>query len=119
MGVYTSESEIRDVISEVDTTGSGTMGELEFVNFMLRSLKQEAEPFEEITDAFDEIGDGTWVTRDNMSAAISAVGYDVTDEEVGEMLAEADVDNNGKISREDFKYLMETRHKNIEKNLEG
>jgi hypothetical protein len=25
------------------------------------------------------------------------------------MLSEADVDNNGKISREDFKYLMEVR----------
>ncbi|GMH73045.1 hypothetical protein TrRE_jg2352 [Triparma retinervis] len=91
MGVFSSESEIRDMISEVDTTGSGTMAYEEFANLMCRSIKAEAEPFEEITDAFDEIGDGMYVTKENLLDALRSIGQEITEEE--------------------------TRHKNIEKNL--
>ncbi|GMH78743.1 hypothetical protein TrVE_jg3547 [Triparma verrucosa] len=115
-GVFSTESEIRDMISEVDTTGSGVMGYEEFANLMSRSIKAEAEPFEEITDAFDQIGDGTWVTKATIKSAIESLGVPITDEEIDEMLAEADVDNNGKISREDFKFLMEQRHKNLKES---
>ena len=38
-GVFSTESEIRDMISEVDTTGSGVMGYEEFANLMSRSIK--------------------------------------------------------------------------------
>mmetsp|Transcript_982 Transcript_982/g.2169 ORF Transcript_982/g.2169 Transcript_982/m.2169 type:complete len:166 (-) Transcript_982:45-542(-) len=110
-GVFATESEIRDMISEVDTTGSGRMTYEEFANLMCRSIKVEAEPYEEITDAFDEIGDGTWVSKDDLLAAIKSLGVEITPEEVQEMLAEADVDTNGKISRDDFKFMMEMRHK--------
>lgn len=114
MGVFSSESEIRDMISEVDTTGSGLMCFEEFANLMCRSIKAEAEPFMEITDAFDEIGDKQFVSKQNLIDAIRSVGVDITEEEVSEMVAEADIDGNGgRISREDFKYLMETRHKSV------
>jgi Ca2+-binding EF-hand superfamily protein len=43
-GVFATESEIRDMISEVDTTGSGRMAEGEFANLMARSIAAEAEP---------------------------------------------------------------------------
>ena len=67
----------------------------------------------QITDAFDEIGDGTWVSKDDLLAAIKGLGVEITPEEVQEMLDEADVDTNGKISRDDFKFMMEMRHKPI------
>lgn len=47
-GVFATESEIRDIISEVDTTGSGRMTYEEFANLMCRSIKAEAEPYEEV-----------------------------------------------------------------------
>ena len=114
-GVFATESELRDMISEVDTTGSGRMTYEEFANLMCRSIKAEAEPYEEITDAFDQIGDGTWVTKDHLLTAIKGLGVEITPEEVEEMLAEADVDTNGKISRDDFKFMMEMRHKPVGK----
>ena len=51
-GVFATESEIRDMISEVDTTGSGRMTYEEFANLMCRSIKAEAEPYEEVREDY-------------------------------------------------------------------
>ena len=56
------------------------------------------------------------MTKATIKSAIESLGVPITDEEIDEMLAEADVDNNGKISREDFKFLMEQRHKNLKES---
>jgi len=112
VGVYSTESEIRDLISEVDTSGVGLMDYSEFVNLFSRSIAAEAEPYEEIQAAFDEIGNGQYANVKDLREAFNKMGVQVKEEEVKEMVAEADVDNNGgKISRADFKYMMETRHK--------
>jgi Ca2+-binding EF-hand superfamily protein len=70
--------------------------------------------YEEIQSAFDDIGDGTFVSVHDLMAAFKEMGVEIQEEEMREMVTEADVDGNGgKISMEDFKYLMETRHKEV------
>ena len=112
LGLNSTESEIRDMISEVDSTGSGRMDEAEFGCLMCRSMPAEAEPYEEIQDAFDKMGDGEYVTVDDLLEAARGMGGEMQREEAREMVAEADVDGNGgRIGRSDWKYMLETKHK--------
>jgi calmodulin len=115
MGVFMTESEIRDMISEVDTTGSGRMSFSEMCNMFGRGIRKEAESYEEISWAFDGISQGgDLCTITNFRDTFEKPGVEVSEEEVKEMVAEADVEERGGgVCRNDFIAMMETRHKNI------
>jgi len=106
-----TESEVLDIVSECDSSGLGEVNFEEFCNFFAKMLPAEREPGQEISDAFEAIGDGKSVSHDNLKEAIVSLGIGVQDEEVREMIEEADIDLRGKISREDFKLMMSNRHK--------
>ena len=149
LGVPSTESEVLDLIAEVDSKGTGTMGFDEFVMVMGRGMDLELAAADEIDDAFKALASGPdydaaaaqaleedrkakggkpspeqYVSALNLREAINGMatkgGQIVTKEEVDEMIAEADVDGNvGKIGKEDFKYMMETRHKEIDRKERG
>ena len=175
MKLTPTDSELLDIISEVDSSGLGRMNLPEFVNFMTRPLKLEMGSNEEIGDAFDCIsrrvkstgggnngtlgfedsgksdntsngndvtfdstGDSSsmYVTQkdlhvalnetflppveellsnaDGTSSTSSFVTTPISISEIKEMISEADVDdNNGRISKEDFVFAMESKHKGV------
>ena len=85
-------------------------------NLFSRGLRREAESYEEISWAFDGISNGgDLCTVKNFVKEFVELGVEISEEEVKEMVAEADVEERGGgVCRNDFIAMMETRHKNIE-----
>ncbi|CAH0044218.1 unnamed protein product [Clonostachys solani] len=124
LGQNPSESELQDMINEVDADNNGTIDFPEFLTMMARKMK-DTDSEEEIREAFKVCGydrddavlkaDMRQVfDRDNngfISAAelrhvMTSIGEKLTDDEVDEMIREADQDGDGRIDYNEFVQLM-------------
>ena len=92
-GQNLTEAELEDMINEVDADGDGTIDFPELLSLTTRKMK-DTDTKEELGEAFkvfDRDGDGfTSVTE--LRHVITNLGEKFTDEEVDEMIREADVD---------------------------
>merc|ERR1712063_6506 len=106
-----TEAELREMISEVDKEGSNAIDFPEFVKMMARKMK-DTESEEEIVDAFkvfDKNGDGL-ISTVELRHVMTNLGEKLSEEEVDEMLQEADIDPSGNINYADFvKMMMNTK----------
>jgi len=95
------------MINEVDLEGNGTIDFPEFLSMMARKMK-ETDSEEEILEAFkvfDKDGNG-FISAAELRDIMTNLGEKLTDEEVDEMIREADVDGDGKINYEEFVKMM-------------
>jgi hypothetical protein len=79
----------------------------EFLSLMARKMK-DTDCEEELVDAFrvfDRDGSGL-INADELRHVMTNLGEKITDEELAEMLGEADVDDDGKVDYEEFVKLM-------------
>ncbi len=88
-------------INEVDADGSGTIDFPEFLKMMSIKMKEEdsEEEIRETFRIFDKDGNG-FVSPDEMRYVLGNIGEKLTDEEIDEMIAEADIDGDGLINYE-------------------
>ena len=103
LGQNPTEDELQDMINKVDADNVGTIEFPEFLTMTARKMK-ESDSKEEILKAF-------WVFDKDINGRISAaelchvmtnLGEKLTDEEVGEMIREADIDGDGQVNYEEF-----------------
>ncbi|KAK9218651.1 hypothetical protein WN943_007288 [Citrus x changshan-huyou] len=102
-----TEEELRNMISEVDVNGNGTIEFGEFLNLMARKMK-ENEAQEELKEAFkvfDKDQDG-YISPNELRHVMMNIGEKVTDEELEQMVREADLDGDGQINYEEFARMM-------------
>jgi calmodulin len=102
-----SEQELHDMISEVDVDGNGKIEFEEFVTLMNRRSK-ETDTEEEVINAFkvfDKDGNGM-ISSTELRHVMTTLGDQLTDEEVDEMIREADIDGDGYINYEEFVRMM-------------
>merc|ERR1719299_292259 len=91
-------------------TGSSDVGSVdfpEFLSLMSRKMK-DTDTEEELVEAFkvfDRDGSGL-INASEMRHVMSNLGEKISDEEMDEMLREADVDADGKIDYEEFVRMM-------------
>ncbi|TFK69989.1 calmodulin [Pluteus cervinus] len=107
LGQNPTESELQDMINEVDLDGNGTIDFPEFLTMMAHRMR-DTDSKEEIKEAFkvfDQDGNG-YVSYAELRHVMTNLGESLTDEEVDEMIREADVDGDGQINYEDFVKLM-------------
>ncbi|UKK01874.1 calmodulin [Theileria orientalis] len=107
LGQNPTEAELQDMINEIDTNSSGTIDFPEFLLLMARKMK-ECDTEEELIQAFkvfDRDGNG-FISAQELRHVMTNLGERLTDEEVDEMLREADIDGDGKINYEEFVKLM-------------
>lgn len=102
-----TEDDLKDMISVVDTKGDGKINFEEFVA-MMEKRKDEADTEQEIINAFrvfDKDGNGL-ISKAELTNIMSILGDTLTNEEIEEMIIEADVDGDGFINYEEFVRMM-------------
>ena len=108
MGEYPSDEQLRDMICDVDTDNNGTIELSEFIEMMQRYENDPAAMDDDIRlafRAFDLDGNGQ-IDRDELKQVLEKLGESLTDEEIAEMIAEADTNGDGVISYEEFRAMM-------------
>ena len=101
LGQNPTEAELQDMINEVDADGNGTIDFPEFLTMMARKMK-DTDSEEEIREAFrvfDKDGNG-FISAAELRHVITNLGEKLTDEEVDELIREADIDGDGEVNYE-------------------
>ncbi|EDV94923.1 calmodulin-related protein 97A [Drosophila grimshawi] len=107
LGENPTEVELRDMINEVDTSGDGEIDFQEFCQLMSRQ-SHENDTEEELREAFkifDKDEDG-FISPAELRFVMINIGEKLTDEEIDDMIREADFDGDGKIDYEEFVYMI-------------
>jgi len=109
LGSNPSKGEFADMLKSIDTNQDGVVDFMEFARVWWKREQQNLEAdfdleLELAFKVFDTDGSGM-ITRDELREKLTTLGEKLTEDEVSELLAEADSDNNGSISFEEFKAL--------------
>jgi calmodulin len=110
LGQNPTESELQDMINEVDADGNGTIDFPEFLTMMARKMK-DTDSEEEIREAFrvfDKDGNG-FVSEAELRHVMTNLGEKLTDDEVAEMIREADLDGDGQVNYQEFVTMMTSK----------
>jgi len=94
-------------VLSLDADGNGTIDFPEFLSLMARKMK-DTDTEEELIEAFkvfDRDGNG-FISAAELRHVMTNLGEKLTDEEVDEMIREADVDGDGQINYEEFVKMM-------------
>ncbi|KAL6001136.1 Calmodulin [Asimina triloba] len=107
LGQNPTEAELRDMINEVDADQNGTIDFPEFLNLMARKMKDtdSEEELKEAFKVFDKDQNG-FISAAELRHVMTNLGEKLTDEEVDEMIREADVDGDGQVNYEEFVRMM-------------
>merc|ERR1711990_1040935 len=100
LGQNPTEAELAALMEEVDKDKSGTIEFEEFIDLMARTNKTHEQMEEEIKNAFltfDADGSG-FITREELVETLTTMGDPVDEETINGMIAEADLDGDGKIN---------------------
>ncbi|XP_061339004.1 calmodulin-2/4-like isoform X1 [Gastrolobium bilobum] len=104
-----TEEELQDMISEVDADGNGTIEFDEFLNLMAKKMK-DTDAEEELKEAFkvfDKDQNG-YISASELRHVMINLGEKLTDEEVEQMIKEADLDGDGQVNYDEFVKMMMT-----------
>ncbi|XP_032052286.1 caltractin-like [Aythya fuligula] len=107
LGCELRKEEMRKIISQVDEEGSG---KINFESFLQVMTQKMAEPYskKEILKGFKLFDcDGTGkISFEKLKLVATEVGEDITDEELQEMIDEADVDGDGEVDQQEFLRIL-------------
>ncbi|CAJ2673913.1 unnamed protein product [Trifolium pratense] len=104
-----TEEELQDMINEVDADGNGTIEFVEFLNLMAKKMKETDadEDLKEAFKVFDKDQNG-YISASELRHVMINLGEKLTDEEVDQMIKEADLDGDGQVNYDEFVKMMMT-----------
>ena len=100
LGQNPTEAELQYMINEVDADGSGSIDFEEFLKMMAGIVKSPEDEEREMWDAFrvfDKDNDG-FVSIDELKFVLTNLGERLTDQEMNEILKDADSDGKYRIN---------------------
>ena len=103
LGKNPTDDEVAELIKETDTEGRGCIDFPEFLSIMSREIR-EPDSLDDIVTAFrvfDRKGTG-FIPTSELHHIMQSMGDKLTQDEVEELLAEADKDNTGSVNYIDF-----------------
>jgi centrin-1 len=107
LGFEPKKEEVKKMIADIDKDGSGTIDFEEFLQMMTAKMGSR-DTREEILKAFrlfDDDNSGT-ITFKDLKRVAKELGENLTDEELQEMIDEADRDGDGEVNEEEFYRIM-------------
>lgn len=107
LGFEPKKEEIKKMIADIDKEGSGTIDYNDFQNIMTQKMS-EKDLKEEIQKAFRLFDDDDTgkISFKNLKRVSKELGENLTDEELQEMIDEADRDGDGEINEQEFLKIM-------------
>jgi centrin-1 len=96
------------MISDIDKDGSGTIDFEEFLDMMKKKMLQEKNVEEEIEKAFtffDDTGDG-YIDFEKLKKVSQELGEICDDKILRDMIFAADLNEDGKVDKEEFMRVM-------------
>ncbi|XP_055371477.1 calmodulin-A-like isoform X2 [Condylostylus longicornis] len=111
LGQRPSETELRDMVNEVDQDGNGTIEFNEFLQMMSKKMKG-ADGEDELREAFrvfDKNNDG-FISSSELRHVMTNLGEKLSEMEVDDMIKEADLDGDGQVNYSDFVMLLTKRN---------
>jgi calmodulin len=110
LGLNPTEAEILNFIKEVDLDNSGSINFEEYVALMAGKMK-DIDSEEDIIAAFKvfDVENKGYITQYELRHVMTNLGEKLTEQEVSDMMREADADGDGKINYEDFVKIMMTQ----------
>lgn len=107
LGFEPKKEEIKKMIAEIDKEGSGKISFADFLQLMTMKMS-EKDSNDEILKAFrlfDDDDTGT-ISFKNLKRVAKELGENLTDEELKEMIDEADIDGDGEVTQDEFLRIM-------------
>ncbi|CAL1126429.1 unnamed protein product [Cladocopium goreaui] len=113
LGRTPTQDELKAMIGEADEDGSGQIEFPEFLKLMAAKLHDmdSVEELQEAFSVFDRDKSGQ-VTASELKHVMNSLGEKVTNEEVEQMIAEADIDGDGELSVDDFIQFVQMKSLN-------
>lgn len=107
IGVDATEEDLKYLLHDLDTDGDGTIDFEEFAALMSHrnSAAEDNEDMKDAFELFDKDGDGL-ISAEEMRDVTAILGDPLTDAELAELMASADVDGDGSIDFAEFVRLM-------------
>ncbi|KAL5217663.1 hypothetical protein ABZP36_018347 [Zizania latifolia] len=107
LGQNHTEAELQDMIKDVDADGNGVIDFHEFLNLMAHKMP-DADSEDALREAFNLIDKDRngYICADELRHVMGNLGEKLTDQEVADMIKEADLDGDGLISYKEFVKLM-------------
>ncbi|KAL1627146.1 Calmodulin [Neofusicoccum ribis] len=103
LGQNPTDEELQDMINELDVDHTGSIDFEEFLVMMAKKPKHvdPEQEIREIFNVFDRDGSGT-INSSELRHVMKAIGENLTDDEIDDLIKEADVDGNGTIDYDEF-----------------
>jgi len=113
LGFAVKKAEVRKMIGDIDKDESGTIDFNEFVDMMTGKMSERdgKEEIAKVFALFDHEGTGKIGFRD-LKRVVTELGEGISDEEMREMIEEADKDADGYVTFEDFYKIMKRKSDN-------
>ncbi|XP_044728364.1 calmodulin-like isoform X2 [Chrysoperla carnea] len=111
LGQRPTETELRDMVNEVDQDGNGTIEFNEFLQMMSKKMKG-ADGEDELREAFrvfDKNNDGL-ISSNELRHVMTNLGEKLSEEEVDDMIREADLDGDGMVNYEEFVTILTAKN---------
>ncbi|ROL41094.1 Centrin-1 [Anabarilius grahami] len=107
LGFEPKKEEIKKMIADIDKEGSGVINFNDFLSMMTQKMS-EKDSKEEILKAFRLFDDDCTgkISFKNLKRVAKELGENLTDEELQEMIDEADRDGDGEINEQEFLRIM-------------
>jgi calmodulin len=107
LGKNPTEAQVKEIVKSIDPEGKGLVDFQEFLSVMQQDIKgydSEAD-LRNAWKVFDAEGKG-YITTQELQHVLTNIGEKLGPEEIANLIAEADSDNDGKVQQEEFVRLL-------------